>query len=269
VLRSAAVACGCVRQRRHPASSRPWPRPDRGRGRWRVAGRLRAQPRCQRGCGARPCRRRRVLGRGAGGGGGGRLAAGHRGRVRLREQRAGPALLEPVHRARCRVVRRPLCPRLGAERMPCVRTGPSRGSLRVPACRSGAGHSREGVRGSCPVRACHRVPVAILTPYWSKLLYASALPFGAPFEEGFVLFRSPARHLRHQGDYAPSELAVFACDFSRLEPRLGLPYLSACPGAVAPRPRTACGSVADLHDRLRLREALLAQRGALGGGGAE
>jgi hypothetical protein len=113
------------------------------------------------------------------------------------------------------------------------------------------------------------VPVAILAPYWSKLLYASALPLGAPFEEGFVRFRAPARHLRHQGAYAPSELAVFACDFGRLEPRRGLPALSTCPGAAAPRPRTACGGAADLRDRLRLREALLAQRGSGGGGGAE
>ena len=74
------------------------------------------------------------------------------------------------------------------------------------------------------------VPVAILAPYWSKLLYASALPLGAPFEEGFVRFRSPAQHLRHPGDSAPSELAVFACDFGRLEPRLGLPDLSVSPG---------------------------------------
>ena len=113
------------------------------------------------------------------------------------------------------------------------------------------------------------VPVAILAPYWSKLLYSSALPLGAPFEEGFVRFRSPAQHLRHQGDYAPSELAVFAWDFGRLEPRLGLPSLSIFPGAVAPRPRTACGGSADLRDRLRLREALLAQRGVGGRGGAE
>ena len=59
---------------------------------------------------------------------------------------------------------------------------------------------------------------------------ASALPLGAPFTEGFVRFRSPARHMRHQGDYAPVELAVFACDFGRLEPRPGLPSLTDCPG---------------------------------------
>ena len=113
------------------------------------------------------------------------------------------------------------------------------------------------------------VPVAILAPYWSKLLYASALPLGAPFTEGFVRIRSPARHLRHLGDYAPAELAIFACDFSRLDPRPGLPSLSGCPGAVAPRPRIACGCAADLRDRLRLRDALLAQRGVGGGGIAD
>ena len=113
------------------------------------------------------------------------------------------------------------------------------------------------------------VPVAILAPYWSKLLYASALPLTAPFLEGFIRFRSPARHLRHLGDYAPSELAVFACDFGRLHPRAGLPALSDCPGAAAPRPRTACGGAADLRDRLRLREALLAQRGGESGCGAD
>ncbi len=103
------------------------------------------------------------------------------------------------------------------------------------------------------------VPVAILAQYWSKLLYASVLPLGAPFTEDFIRIRSPALHLRHLGDYAPEELAVFACDFGRLEPRPGLPSLSDCPGAVAPRPSTP-------YDRLRLREALLARQGACGGG---
>ena len=70
------------------------------------------------------------------------------------------------------------------------------------------------------------------------------------------------------GDYAPSELAVFACDFGRLHPRPGLPALSDCPGAAALRPRSACGGADDLRDRLRLREALLAQRGVGGGGGS-
>jgi hypothetical protein len=112
------------------------------------------------------------------------------------------------------------------------------------------------------------VPVAILAPYWSKLLYASALPLSAPYSEGFVRIRSPARHLRHAGDCAPpSELAIFACDFGRLAPRLGLPPLSGCPGAFAPRPRPPCGGKADQRDRVRMREALLARRG-MGGGGA-
>ena len=113
------------------------------------------------------------------------------------------------------------------------------------------------------------VPVAILAPYWRKLLYASALPLVALFLEGFVRFRSPARHLLHAGYHAPVELAVFACDFNRLEPRPGLPALSDCSGAVAQRPHTACGGAADLRYRLRLREALLAHRGVRGDGGAD
>ena len=113
------------------------------------------------------------------------------------------------------------------------------------------------------------VPVAILAPHWSKLLYASALPIAAPYLDGFLRIRSPAQHLTHSGDYAPSELAVFACDFSRLDPRPGLPPLSSCPGAFAPRPRPQCGGEMDLRDRLRLREALLARRGLFGGGAAD
>ena len=113
------------------------------------------------------------------------------------------------------------------------------------------------------------VPVSILAPHWSKLLYASALPIAAPYLDGFLRIRSPAKHLTHSGDYAPSELAVFACDFSRLDPRPGLPPLSSCPGAFAPRLRPQCGGEMDLRDRLRLREALLARRGLFGSGAAD
>ena len=87
--------------------------------------------------------------------------------------------------------------------------------------------------------------------------------------EGFVRNRSPARHLRHAGEYALEELPVFACNFSRLEPRPGLPQLSDCPGAPALCQRPACDGEADLHDRMRLREAMLAWRGMGGGGGAD
>ncbi len=55
-------------------------------------------------------------------------------------------------------------------------------------------------------------------------------------------------------------MAVFACDFSRLQPRAGLPPLSPCPGAGSRRTRQLCGSTNDARDRHRLREALLAQR---------
>ena len=96
-------------------------------------------------------------------------------------------------------------------------------------------------------------------------MFASVLPPAAPFLEGFVRIRSPARHLLHSGGFAPSELALFACDFARLEPRPGLPPTSGCPGTLAPRPRLPCGGTADMRDRAVLREALLARRGAGGG----
>jgi hypothetical protein len=105
------------------------------------------------------------------------------------------------------------------------------------------------------------VPVAILAPHWGKLLADSVLPRGAPYADGFCRVRDPASLLAWPDASAPAELAIFACDFSRLEPRAGLPQLSACPGAIARRQRPLCGSVADALDRQRLREALLAQRG--------
>ena len=121
---------------------------------------------------------------------------------------------------------------------------------------------RATVEKACGDRAlCSLVvPVAILAPYWSKLLAASALPHVAPYGDGFARIRSPGQHLRHAGSYAPTELAVFACDFSRLSPRVGLPQLTVCPGAFAPRRRPLCGGAGDLQDQLRLRAALLARR---------
>jgi hypothetical protein len=104
------------------------------------------------------------------------------------------------------------------------------------------------------------VPVSILAPFWSKLLAASVLPLGQPYRDGFVRIRSPGAHLRHAGSFAPVELAIFACDFGRLSPRLGLLQLTACPGAFAARQRPPCGGAADLRDRLLLRETLLARR---------
>jgi hypothetical protein len=102
------------------------------------------------------------------------MEAGHCGRLCLREQSATSALLEPVHRARCEVDRRPLRSRLGKERVPGLRSGASRGALRVSAL------VRATVEKACRDRALCAlvVPVAILAPYWSKLLYASALPLG-------------------------------------------------------------------------------------------
>jgi hypothetical protein len=104
------------------------------------------------------------------------------------------------------------------------------------------------------------LPVAILAPYWSKLLRASVLPRAAPYGDGFLRIRAPGAHLLHAGGFAPGELAVFACNFGRLAPRPGLPQLAVCPGAFAARLRPPCGGGGDLQDRIRLREALLARR---------
>jgi hypothetical protein len=105
------------------------------------------------------------------------------------------------------------------------------------------------------------VPVAILAPHWSKLLAASVLPRRAPYADGFLRVRDPSRVLSWPDPHGPAELALFVCDFSRLQPRAALPQLSSCPGASARRPRPACGSASDALDRHRLREALQAQLG--------
>ena len=105
------------------------------------------------------------------------------------------------------------------------------------------------------------VPVAILAPHWSKLLAASVLPRRAPYADGFLRVRDTPRALSWPDPHGPAELALFVCDFSRLQPRAALPQLSSCPGASARRPRPACGSASDALDRHRLREALQAQHG--------
>jgi hypothetical protein len=106
------------------------------------------------------------------------------------------------------------------------------------------------------------VPVAILAPHWGQLLAASVLPRTAPYVDGFLRIRDPARVLARPDPRGAAEMAVFACDFSRLQPRAGLPPLSSCPGARARRTSPLCGSSDDARDRHRLREALLARRGS-------
>jgi hypothetical protein len=101
--------------------------------------------------------------------------------------------------------------------------------------------------------------VAVLAPHWHKLLRSSVLP-QALFPDGFARIRKPRPLLLHTGSFAPSELAVFACDFGRLHPRGGLPDDSTCPGAFRRRRRPDCGSSADYADRAQLRAALLAVR---------
>ena len=103
------------------------------------------------------------------------------------------------------------------------------------------------------------VPVGILHPHWNSLLAASVLPMRAPYLDGFARIRNPARLVRPGSAPLPAELAVFACDFGRLVPRVHLPPPSTCSGAVAHRGRPLCGSVADHADRSALRAALMAQ----------
>jgi hypothetical protein len=122
---------------------------------------------------------------------------------------------------------------------------------------------RAAVEKECADRALCvlLVPVAILSPHWSKLLAASVLPRGAPYADGFLRVRNPLSHLSWPDALPPAELAIFACDFGLLEPRPGLPPPSLCSGAFARRPRHLCGSPADARDRHYLREAMLAQSG--------
>jgi hypothetical protein len=72
--------------------------------------------------------------------------------------------------------------------------------------------------------------------------------------------RDPLPHLSWPDASAPAELAIFACDFGRLEPRPGLLPPSSCPGASARRSRHLCGGLAEARDRHYLLEAMLAQR---------
>ena len=78
--------------------------------------------------------------------------------------------------------------------------------------------------------------MAILASYWHKLLAASVLPPRPPFTDGFQRIRDPEPLLRAAHGFTTLELAVFACDFGRLEPRSGLPRLApGCLGAFARR----------------------------------
>ena len=100
------------------------------------------------------------------------------------------------------------------------------------------------------------VPVAVTAPLWSKLVSCSLWPNS----DGFLRIRNPQAVLSHASQYAPKELAVFACDFSKLNPRTDLGFAPACAGAYDHRRRPLCGSPEDFSDRSRLREALLARR---------
>ena len=74
--------------------------------------------------------------------------------------------------------------------------------------------------------------------------------------------RAPGAQLRHAASFDPKELAVFVCDFARIDGGLGPDWrlAPACAGAFQQRARPLCGSEDDAVDRRRLREQLLAVR---------
>ena len=86
-----------------------------------------------------------------------------------------------------------------------------------------------------------------------------------PAVDGFFRVRNPQKIIVSAAGALPSELAVFACDFSRL--RADLPGPCRCAGAFARRPRPACGGHGDLEDQGRLREALLSRPAGWSGRG--
>jgi hypothetical protein len=79
------------------------------------------------------------------------------------------------------------------------------------------------------------LPVAILAPYWSKLLRASVLPRAAPYVDGVIRIRTPSARLLHAGGYASSPSPPATSAASLLV--RGCPSSSSAPG---PSPR-ACG----------------------------
>ncbi len=79
------------------------------------------------------------------------------------------------------------------------------------------------------------VSVAVLAPYWNKLLYASVLPRADPYVDGFLRIRSPGARLLHSGGFAPGELADFASATS--PPALDYPLSPCAPGRL-PRAST-------------------------------
>ncbi len=96
------------------------------------------------------------------------------------------------------------CPECGS--VPRVRVYASQGRLRVPsvAPRTATVEKAVADRALCVLV----LPVAILAPYWSKLLYASFLPRAAPYADGFLRFCAPNARLLHVGGYAPRRLRL-------------------------------------------------------------
>ena len=80
----------------------------------------------------------------------------------------------------------------------------------------------------------------LILPNWHKLVRASVLDC-RPAVDGFFRVRNQHKVVEGAAATLPSELAVFACDFTRLNPTVDLPGPCCCSGAFARRPRPACG----------------------------
>jgi hypothetical protein len=111
------------------------------------------------------------------------------------------------------------------------------------------------------------VPVAVTASYWHKLVRASVLDC-RPAVDSFFRVCNPHKVVEGADGTLPCPTAVFACDFSRLNPRPDLPGPCRCTGAFALRQRPACRGHGDLEDRRRLRKALVSRPAGWPGGGA-
>ena len=185
---------------------------------------------------------------------------GWKGTIDLFVQCPRTAVLQPVSGTGGRVCRRAvrLRPRTGWGESLCPRCGDRHSEVgcAFPPQQLICPLVKKAIAGSalCVVA----VPVAITAPHWHRLVRASVLD-NHPAVDGFPRIRNSHKLLERAAGRAPRELAVFACDFSRLTPRSDLPGLSRCAGAFPRRQRPPCCSPGDLHDRRRLREAPLSR----------
>jgi hypothetical protein len=90
------------------------------------------------------------------------------------------------------------------------------------------------------------VPVAILALHWGRLLATSVLPRCPPYTDGFRRVQDPAAFLSWSEPAPAAELAIFACEFCRLELRVGHWASLRSPPALAPSHAASAPCVAVL-----------------------